>query len=89
LHFSDSHAIDIFAIDNPAEKEQQLMSLQNYQIVIFTPEQLRTKLAGADIPDICRATGLSYNTVKGLRDGAKGARYETLRLLTEYFGNKS
>lgn len=64
------------------------MSLQNttsLQILIYTPAQLRTKLAGSDIPEIAKATGLSYNTIKGLRDGKPGARYETLRLLTEYF----
>lgn len=52
-------------------------------------EDIRSRLAGADIPEICRATGLSYNTVKSIRDGAPGARYETIRLLTEFFEGRA
>lgn len=49
-------------------------------------EEIRARLAGADIPEIVKATGLSYNTIKAIRDGAPGARYETIKLLTEFFG---
>jgi hypothetical protein len=60
-------------------------------------EDIRSRLAGADIPDICRATGLSYNTVKAIRDNNRrlvdgsesGARYETIKLLTEYFEGRT
>lgn len=52
-------------------------------------EEIRTRLAGADIPEIVKATGLSYNTVKSIRDGAPGARYETIRLLTEYLEGRT
>lgn len=52
-------------------------------------EEIRARLAGADIPEIVKATGLSYNTIKAIRDGAPGARYETIKLLTEFFeGNQ-
>lgn len=52
-------------------------------------EEIRTRLAGADIPEIVKATGLAYNTVKSIRAGAPGARYETIRLLTEYLEGRT
>jgi hypothetical protein len=51
-------------------------------------EEIRARLTGVDIPEIVKATGLSYNTIKAIRDGAPGARYETIKLLTEFFGEK-
>jgi len=51
-------------------------------------EEIRARLAGADIPEIVKATSLSYNTIKAIRDGAPGARYETIKLLTEFFEGK-
>lgn len=48
-------------------------------------EEIRARLTGADIPEIVKATGLSYNTIKAIRDGASGARYETIKLLTAFF----
>ena len=52
-------------------------------------EEIRVRLAGADIPEIVKATGLSYNTVKAIRDGAPGARYETIKLLTEFYEGRT
>jgi hypothetical protein len=57
-------------------------------MTMLSIEDIRARLAGADIPEIVKATGLSYNTIKAIRDGAPGARYETIKLLTEFFGEK-
>jgi hypothetical protein len=57
-------------------------------MTVLSIEEIRARLTGADIPEIVKATGLSYNTVKAIRDGAPGARYETIKLLTEFFGEK-
>lgn len=77
MHIFEMRAIDIFAIPN--DRSHAMLSI----------EDIRSRLAGADIPDICRATGLSYNTVKAIRDGAPGARYETIKLLTEFFEGRA
>jgi hypothetical protein len=57
-------------------------------MTMLSIEEIRARLAGADIPEIVKATGLSYNTIKAIRDGAPGARYETIKLLTEFYGEK-
>jgi hypothetical protein len=53
-------------------------------------EDIRARLVGAkSIYKIARDTGLSYNTIKAIRDGAPGARYETIKLLTEFFEGRT
>jgi hypothetical protein len=80
LHFSERRAIEFFAITQvPKKGPFHMLSI----------EDIRARLAGADIPEIVKATGLSYNTVKAIRDGAPGARYETIKLLTEYFEGRT
>jgi hypothetical protein len=58
-------------------------------MTVLSIEEIRARLTGADIPEIVKATGLSYNTVKAIRDGAPGARYETIKLLTEFFEGRT
>jgi hypothetical protein len=58
-------------------------------MTMLSIEEIRARLAGADIPEIVKATGLSYNTVKAIRDGAPGARYETIKLLTDFFEGRA
>jgi hypothetical protein len=67
---------------------EKIAILAHRRMTMLSIEEIRARLAGADIPEIVKATGLSYNTVKAIRDGAPGARYETIKLLTEFFGEK-
>ena len=85
MHIFAGHAIEKIAITK--QETDQLLSI----------EEIRVRLAGADIPEIVKATGLSYNTVKAIRDNSRrlidgsesGARYETIKLLTEFFEGRT
>ena len=50
----------------------------------MTLETIRHRLAEAHLPDVQRATGLAYNTLKNIRDG-KSVFYHTVVHLSNYF----
>lgn len=51
---------------------------------MMTLEEIKARLQDSHLPKIQFATGLSYNTLKNLRDG-KGAMYFTVVKLSNYF----
>ncbi len=49
--------------------------------------EIVARLGGASIPEICRATGLPYNSVKNVRDGGNPT-WETLEKIAKYFADQ-
>jgi len=53
---------------------------------MLTPDQIIEKLQDRKLAVVAENTGLHYNTLKKLRDGAaKEPSYESIRILSEYF----
>lgn len=52
-------------------------------------EEISNRLQHVRIIDVARDTGLSYNTVKALRAGQRGAHGKTIETLTAYFSAKA
>ncbi len=51
---------------------------------MMTLEQVADKLKECELVPVQYATGLSYNTLKNIREG-KGAQYHTVVKLSNYF----
>ena len=51
---------------------------------IMTIEQVRDALKDRRIGVVADACGLSYPTVKAIADGETGAKYETVKVLSDY-----
>lgn len=53
---------------------------------MMTLEQIAARLGTEHLPEVQAATGLSYNTLKKIRDG-KGALYFTVVKLSNHFAD--
>lgn len=51
---------------------------------LMTLDMIRQRLEGVNLPDVQRATGLAYNTLKNIRDG-NSVMYHTVVRLSNYF----
>lgn len=52
---------------------------------MMTIEQIRAALSDRNIKSVCRATGLSYPTVLGIKSGkSDNPQYHTVAKLAEY-----
>lgn len=47
-------------------------------------EEISNRLQASDISKVAREAGVSYNTVKALRGGQRGAHGKTIEKLTAY-----
>ena len=52
---------------------------------IMTIEEVRSALRDRRLKMVADAVGLSYPTIKGVLDGVTEPKYETIRLLSDYF----
>lgn len=55
---------------------------------MLTPQELAERLRRDNIPDVQRATGIAYNTLKKLRDQSGDCYYDTIKRVSDYYMDK-
>jgi hypothetical protein len=84
FHFDLSITINAITLRYFAKTCKNDFAKQEHIMNFLTLAELAARLVGADLVAVAKATDLSYNTLKNIKEG-RGAQWSTIEKLSTYF----